>query len=151
NGVAVLLYNLKTEAFLETQQPDSAAYWNNKALAYPLSADYNASWQMTALAYKARILDAAGRYTEASEYLLQAWDIAENASVKDKAKLSNEIAVNLFRRNHTVAAKNWFQQTLGFFKTDTLNCYPDYNVTTAMFGLALCYEVQQQIDSCSYW
>src|SRR5690606_15324796 len=92
-----------------------------------------------------------GRYTEASEYLLQAWDIAENASVKDKAKLSNEIAVNLFRRNHTVAAKNWFQQTLGFFKTDTLNCYPDYNVTTAMFGLALCYEVQQQIDSCSYW
>lgn len=148
-GIAALLYNLKTEAYLETGRTDSATYWNRKALSVPPS-DYTA-WRQAALTNNARILNKQHKYSEALIQLRSAWEIAGASSVTDKAGLSNEIAVNLFKLNQPISSKAWFEQTLTFFKTDSLNLYPDYNVTTAMFGLALCYEVQQQTDSSSYW
>ncbi|HTG56876.1 MAG TPA: CHAT domain-containing protein, partial [Niabella sp.] len=148
-GVAALLYNLKTEVYLETGRIDSAAHWNRKALSAPLS-DHTA-WHQAALTNNARILNKQHKYSEALVRLQSAWEIAGASSVTDKAGLSNEIAVNLFKLNQPILSKAWFEQTLAFFKTDSLNLYPDYNVTTAMFGLALCYEVQQQTDSSSYW
>lgn len=148
-GIATLLYNLKTEAYLENRQTDSAVYWNRKALSIPPSG--NVTWRHAALTNKARILNTHNKYKEALFYLQLAWDIAGDASVEDKARLSNEIAVDLFKLGQPNLCRDWFIQTLRFFKTDTLNLYPDYNVTTAMFGLALCYESQQQIDSSSYW
>ena len=148
-AIAILLYNLKTEAYLETGQTDSAAYWNRKALLG--SPGGNKAWQQAALTNNARILNKQHKYAEALVQLQSAWDMAGEASVADKAGLSNEIAVNLFKQNQPVLSKAWFEQTLAFFKTDSLNVYPDYHVTTAMFGLALCYEVRQQADSSSYW
>jgi hypothetical protein len=148
-SIAALLYNLKTEAYLEKGQTDSATHWNRKALMVPPSG--NTTWRHAALTNKARILNTYNRYSEALSYLQLAWDIAGNASVEDKARLSNEIAVDLFKLGQPGLCRDWFTQTLSFFKTDSLNLYPDYNVTTAMFGLALCYESQQHIDSSSYW
>jgi hypothetical protein len=148
-AIATLLYNLKTEAYLETGQTDSATYWNRKALSVPPSD--NTAWQQAALTNSARILNKHHKYSEALVQLQAAWDIAGASSVTDKAGLSNEIAVNLFKQNQPTLSKAWFEQTLAFFKTDSLIVYPDYHVTTAMFGLALCYEVQQQTDSSSYW
>ena len=148
-AIAALLYNLKTEAYLETGQTDSAAYWNRKALLVP-PAD-NTAWLQAAFTNYARILNKRHKYAEALVQLQSAWDIAGASSVADKAGLSNEIAVNLFQLNQPLLSKAWFAQTLAFFKTDSLNLYPDYHVTTAMFGLALCFEVQQQTDSSSYW
>lgn len=148
-GIAALLYNLKTEVYLETGQTDSAAYWNRKALSAPRSG--HTAWHQAALTNNARILNNHHQYAEALVQLQLAWNIAGMSAVADKAGLSNEIAVNLFKLNEPVRSKAWFEQTLSFFKTDSLNLYPDYNVTTAMFGLALCYEVQQQTDSSSYW
>ncbi|GAB3419812.1 CHAT domain-containing protein [Niabella aquatica] len=148
--IAALLYNLKTEAFVETKQIDSAVYWNNRALS--LGSDHNsAAWHFSSLTQRARILNAENKFVQAMPYLQQAWQIAGNASVKEKAKLSNEIALALFQFQRFAESKRWFQQTLGFFEKDSLNLYPDYMVTSAMFGLALCYEVAQETDSASYW
>ncbi|MCH5716287.1 tetratricopeptide repeat protein [Niabella hibiscisoli] len=147
--IAALLFNLKTEAYLETNQLDSADYWNRKALL--IRPGNNTTWRQAALTNSARILSSQNKLSEALSYLQLAWDIAGGSSIEDKARLSNEIAVNLFKKNQLLPSKAWFERTLTFFKTDSLNLYPDYNVTTAMFGLALCYEVQQQIDSSSYW
>lgn len=148
--IAALLYNLKTEACLETGQADSAIYWNNKALHAGRSQSTAAAY-LSSLTHKARILTAGNHYRQAIPYLQQAWSIAGNAGVKDKAKLSNEIGVALFHLGQPADSKSWFRQTLGFFEPDSLNLYPDYNVTSAMFGLALCYEVAQQTDSASWW
>src|SRR5690606_13464428 len=147
--IATLLYNLKTEAWLETGQTDSAIYWNNRALQS--GNQNNAGPYLSSLTHKARILNAGGHYQQAIPYLQQAWEIADNAGVKDRAKLSNEIGVALFQLGQPANSKNWFGQTLAFFEPDSLNLYPDYNVTSAMFGLALCYEVAGQTDSASYW
>ncbi len=147
--IATLLFNLKTEAYLETNQLDSADYWNGKALL--IRPGNNPTWRQAALTNRARILSSQNKLSEALSYLQLAWDIAGESSIEDKARLSNEIAVNLFKKNQLLLSKAWFERTLTFFKTDSLNLYPDYNVTTAMFGMALCYEVLQQTDSSSYW
>lgn len=149
--IAVLLYNLKSDAYLETMQMDSAVYWNNKALGYQWHSNENTVWRLNALTNKATILGASNQYAKSFGYLRQAWQIAEKASVKDKAKLSNEIGVALFKLNHPQESKQWFLQTLSFFRTDSLNLFPDYNVTTAMFGMAICAEAEQNTDSTSYW
>ena len=148
--IACLLYNLKTEACLETGLTDSAIYWNNKALQLDTRAN-SALSRLSSLTHKARILTAGRQFQQAIPYLQQAWNMAGQAGVKDQAKLCNEIGVVLFELGQAQESKQWFRQTLAFFELDSLHLYPDYNVTSAMFGLALCDEVAQQTDSASYW
>ncbi|WP_346235956.1 CHAT domain-containing protein [Niabella insulamsoli] len=150
-SAVLLLYNLKTDAYLELGKMDSAAYWNEKALAYQLPSVEHTNWSVNSLINRSRILNETQQYRAAIGYLQQAWDLSWSLNVKEKAKLSNEIGITWANLNKPADAKIWFKQTLHFFRLDSLNLYPDFNVTTAMFGMAKCYDAGLQSDSASYW
>lgn len=150
DGTAVLLYNLKAQAYLEMQQKDSARLWNEKALRFN-SSNINNNWIVTSLIDRAHILTVEDKQSEALGYLLKAWSQNDLLATRERAKVANEIGICLLSLHRFVESKDWFSQALNNFKLDTLGLYPDYTVTASMFGLAKCYEQLHDIDSTSYW
>lgn len=152
NGrAAIQLYNLKTEAYLETAQTDSAKYWNDKALLKKMTADDNIAWQVTSLANKARILNAEHKPGPAIACLHDAWDLGSFVSPREKARLANALGNNYFLKGSPEESLLWYNKALSFFQRDSIGLYPDFTVTTSMFGLAQVFEKTDQADSTSFW
>lgn len=148
---AIQLYNLKTEAYLETGQTDSAKYWNDKALLKRMTIDGNIAWQVTSLANKARILNAAHQPGPAIACLHKAWDLGSFVSPREKARLANALGNNYFLKGQLEESLLWYNKALSFFQFDSIGLYPDFTVTSSMFGVAQVFEKTDQADSASYW
>ncbi|GAB3006809.1 hypothetical protein GCM10027051_02910 [Niabella terrae] len=146
--IAILLYNLKAAAWLERGHTDSAAHWNALALG---RGPLNRSWYLNALTDKARILAEQGRPYRALHFLKQAWYYSAEAAPRQRARIANEIAASCLKQQSADTAISWFSRALDFFKRDSKGLYPDFTVTSSLFGLAAAYEMKTNADSCSYW
>lgn len=151
NNSAVLLYNLKAEAYLKTNKLDSAKLWNSKALTYSLAPSEKAGAHITSLVNKAHILIAENNRQTALSYLLKAWDMEYMLTAREKAKVANEIGVTYLALDDWQESKSWFKKALSYFTRDSLGLYPDYTVTSSMFGLAKSFEKSIHADSTSQW
>jgi len=148
---AIQLYNLKTEAYLETGHIDSAKRWNDKALLKTITAGDNIAWQVTSLANKARIFNAEHKPEPAITCLLNAWDLGSFVSPRERARLANALGSNYFLKDRLKESLLWYNKALSFFQCDSIGLYPDFTVTSSMFGLAQVFEKTGQADSTSFW
>lgn len=148
---ASLLFNIKARTSLEMNLKDSAKYWNNKVLKQVDLRITSPSRYLTALLDKAELLKKDFRFNEVIDVLKEAFQLSQNTTSREKAKVSNEMGMALFFTNQFNNAIPWFKNTLQLFNRDSLGLYPDFTVTSSMFGLALCYDKIGNNDSTGYW
>lgn len=145
------LYNLKAEAFLESGQQDSAAVWNNRAMN--IAAGFlknNPDAFIITYLDKARILNQSKRNNEALQYLSKAWQMAPPDNIAEKVEIAIETGNAHLITGDTINSKFWHRTALSFFSLNEQGLYPDFKVTTALFGIATSFLNTQQ-DSAAYW
>lgn len=147
----VNLYNLKAEAFLETGQKDSAVFWNDKAMR--LSGNFlNVNKDAVVITYldKARILNQSANHSEAIKYLHKARAFVPDENVAEKVELAIETGNAYLLANKTDSSILWHNIALSFFNLNSDGLYPDFKVTTALFGIAtaLMYHQQDSAAAC---
>ncbi len=156
-SVTGLLYNIKTEAFAEQGIPDSAKYFNKKALEFfrlPESAEAEAGWAVSTLVLSAKIAAAEKNYKDALKKINNAEAVINqsypNSRQRDKAKICIEkgnllLKLNLIDSSLTVYKKGVrYFQFAGFF-------FPDYTVSELYDGIAQCYAAKQHDSSLYYY
>ncbi|MFV0604439.1 MAG: CHAT domain-containing protein [Niabella sp.] len=145
------LYNLKAEAFLETQKKDSAVYWNHKAMTITgYFAHTNPDAIIITYLDKARILNQQKANTEAISYLRKAWKQASPQNIAEKVEIAIETGNAFLLANKTDSSIIWHQKALDFFNLNEEGLYPDFKVTTALFGVATAL-LYKNPDAAAVW
>lgn len=145
------LYNLRAEAFLETGQKDSAAFWNNKAMLLANnSLMANADAVVITILDKARILNQSKAHSEAVRFLQAAWEMTPQTKLAEKVEIAIEMGNAFLLLSQTDSSIKWHKTALSFFRVNEEGLYPDFKVTTALFGIATALMYQSQ-DSAAIW
>ncbi len=133
---ALPLYNLKAEAYLEAGNTDSAGIWNQQALQLGRQlTGVPAALQTTFLA-RARILNLSGKHRESLYYLekIRKQVAADNIELKVETAIETGNAYLLMQQPDSALA--WHQRALQYFRRNENGLFPDFKVTTALFGVA---------------
>lgn len=145
------LYNLKTEAFFETRQTDSAVFWNNRATVVAKNFSItNEDAVIITYLDQAKILNQSKAYPDAIKVLRIAWELAQKENVAEKVEIAIEMGNAFLLANKTDSSIYWHQIALGFFKLNDAGLYPDFKVTTSMFGIATAL-MYREPDSAAVW
>ncbi|MCD2424546.1 CHAT domain-containing protein [Niabella pedocola] len=133
---ALPLYNLKAEAYLEAGNTDSADIWNQRALLLGRQLAGASSALQTTLLARARILNLSGKHRESLYYLeeIRKQVAADNIELKVETAIEAGNAYLLMQQPDSAAA--WHQRALAYFRRDAQGLFPDFKVTTALFGVA---------------
>lgn len=145
------LFNLKAEAFLETAQLDHAIVWNNKAIQAAQSF-FDANIDAIVITYldKARILNHLKAHQQALKYLAEAWQMSPQQKIAEKVEIAIETGNAWLMAGNTDSSKLWHQTALEFFNLNERGLYPDFKVTTALFGIATAF-INSNPDSAALW
>ncbi len=157
-AVTGLLYNVKADAFYAAVKMDSAAFYNQKALAFFRSADAvdaDASWMVSALQLSAKLLCDQKQWNKALQKLQNAEKILEQtypgSRQRDKAKLKAEKGNLFYQLQQPDSSMENFKQGLHYFNISNSGYYPDHTVTTLYAGLAKAYTKQQPDSALHYY
>jgi CHAT domain-containing protein len=155
--VTGLLYNIKTEAFLEKGIKDSAAIYNQRALQFfqsPEGAGADAGWAASTLELTAKILAAEKKYSEALQKITNAENILNqsypNSRQRDKAKLCIKKGNLLLKLNKVESSLGDFKNGISYFAAAG-NYFPDHTVSELYNGMAQCFEILQNDSSLYYY
>ena len=131
------LYNLKAGAYLENGYKDSAVFWNGKAMR--ISGRFeklNPDAVIVTFLDKARILNQSKDHTGAIKFLHRAWEMAPEKNIAEKVEIAIEAGNAFLLANKPDSSISWHQTALSFFKPNQEGLFPDFKVTTALFGIA---------------
>lgn len=145
------LFNLKAEAFLETAQLGNAIAWNNRAMQAAQSF-FDANIDAIVITYldKARILNHLKAHQQALKYLAEAWQMSPQQKIAEKVEIAIETGNAWLMAGNTDSSKLWHQTALEFFNLNERGLYPDFKVTTALFGIATAF-INSNPDSAALW
>lgn len=145
------LYNLKAEAFLETSQLNDAVTWNNRAMQIAeIFADANRDAFIITYLDKARILNQSKAYKQAVQYLNAAWEMAPSQNIAEKVEIAIETGNAYLMAGNPDSSISWHETALGFFNMNKQGLFPDFKVTTALFGIATAL-INGRQDSAAIW
>ncbi|MCF3110730.1 CHAT domain-containing protein [Niabella sp. CC-SYL272] len=148
---ALPLYNLRAEAYLEAGSTDSAGIWNQKALQLGRQfPDASTALQTTLLA-RARILNLSGKHRESLYYLeeIRKQVAADNIELKVETAIEAGNAYLLMQQPDSAIA--WHQRALGYFRRDGQGLFPDFKVTTALFGVATAWLYKNPVAAAQWF
>lgn len=146
------LYNLKAEAFLETAQIDSALRWNNSALQLlPRFSAINIDAAIITYLDKARLLNQRKAYAQAVGFLRRAWAMAPAQNIAEKVEIAIETGNVFLLSGNRDSSSYWHQAALNFFTLNEQGLYPDFKVTTAMFGIASALMYDDEASAATWF
>lgn len=156
NQVTGLLYNIKTEAFLETGLSDSAKIYNQRALAFHQSTqavEVEPAWKASTLVLTAKLLKAEKKYASALQRIMRAEAMLQQfypqSHFRDKAKVLLEKGSLWLLLNSPHKSIGCFREALSYF-TKNDRYFPDHTVSELYNGIAESY-THLKSDSCLYY
>jgi CHAT domain-containing protein len=157
-SVKGLLYNVKSDAFFETGQLDSAAWYNQKALQFflsPESVGADPGWTVSTLQLSAKLLSKQKNYSAALVKLTNAERILNQSfpetRQRDKAKLLAEKGNLFLKMNNADSARVALVKAIQYFPVNEKGFFPDHTVSSLYFGLAQSFEQTDADNSLNYY
>lgn len=148
----ILLYNLKTDAFLELNVPDSAIYWNDRALDIANTLHEGKTTILSGIySSRAAIFQKIGRHRDAFAAVKRAWMLADNLSTREKAKIANDLGGYYLSDKDTLSAQQYFNTALSSFPLNAKGLFPDFTVTSALFGKAKSFAGRNADSAVRYY
>ncbi|WP_176954535.1 CHAT domain-containing protein [Niabella drilacis] len=148
---ALPLYNLKAEYFIEAGNTDSARTWNQKALQLGKKQAGASTALLTTFLARARLLNLSGRHRESLYYLRE---IDRNVAA-DNVELSVETAIETGNAYLLMqlpdSALAWHNKALHYFRLNENGLFPDFKVTTALFGVATALLYKDQAEAARWF
>ncbi|MGJ7032733.1 CHAT domain-containing protein [Niabella hirudinis] len=148
---ALPLYNLKAEYFIEAGNTDSARVWNQKALQLgKRQADPTTALLTTFLA-RARLLNLSGQHRASLYYLkeIEKHVAADNIELRVETAIETGNAYLLMRQPDSALA--WHNKALHYFRLNENGLFPDFKVTTALFGVATALLYKDQAEAARWF
>ncbi len=147
--VAIALYNIKTEAFLESKQMDSALLCNKKAIEK--SEDKLTGWEATTFINAAKIALAKNNYKEAYRILKKVVTQHFQLSSREKAKILVLTGDAYLSGKAPAEALKYYRQSLEMFNLPPDGLFPDFTVTNAYYGIANALSEYDDISVGSWY
>lgn len=148
---ALPLYNLKAESFIEAGNTDSAGIWNHRAMQLVRRLPGSSTAQQTTLLARARLLNLSGKHRQSFYYLRE----IEKNTAADNIELRVETAIetgNAYLLLHQPdSAFSWHQKALHYFRLNEQGLFPDFKVTTALFGVATSLLYKKPLEAAQWF
>ncbi|MBZ4189516.1 CHAT domain-containing protein [Niabella beijingensis] len=151
DAAALPLYNLNTEFFIETGNRDSARIWNEYALQMGKKMPLTTTAVQTTLLARARILNLLKKHDEALICLkrIEKYTAADNVELRVETAIETGNTYLLKGRYDSAFA--WHQKALQYFRLNKEGLYPDFKVTTALFGVATALLYKDPLAAANWY
>ena len=148
---ALPLYNLKAEAFIENGNTDSARFWNSRALQLGKTFSGASTALQTTFLARARILNLSGQHRESLYYLreIEKNVAADNIELRVETAIETGNAYLLMQQPDSALV--WHRKALHYFRLNENGLFPDFKVTTALFGIATALLYNKPLEAAQWF